>query len=155
MMSNSSPFKQSPCVGRCSTVYGDPICRGCKRFINEVSFWNQITLSEKTGIWSRLDAMATRVVPQYVDLINAAQLEAFLNNNAIRYPFHLSTLSWALHCIENFPFDLGRLSEAGLVTKDPLLITLKQLRLCLQRGMYELSLAEKSRHQQIPVVMQE
>ncbi|MCF8976542.1 DUF1289 domain-containing protein, partial [Pseudomonas edaphica] len=27
---------KTPCVGLCSTVYGDLVCRGCKRFHHEV-----------------------------------------------------------------------------------------------------------------------
>lgn len=31
---------KTPCVGLCSTVYGDLVCRGCKRFHHEVIHWN-------------------------------------------------------------------------------------------------------------------
>ncbi|MCA4075779.1 DUF1289 domain-containing protein, partial [Pseudomonas kurunegalensis] len=36
-MSNKSI--KTPCVGLCSTVYGDTVCRGCKRFHHEVINW--------------------------------------------------------------------------------------------------------------------
>lgn len=31
---------KTPCIGLCSTVYGDLVCRGCKRFHHEVIQWN-------------------------------------------------------------------------------------------------------------------
>ncbi|MEO1955257.1 MAG: DUF1289 domain-containing protein, partial [Gammaproteobacteria bacterium] len=31
---------KTPCIGVCSTVFGDEVCRGCKRFQNEVIEWN-------------------------------------------------------------------------------------------------------------------
>ena len=38
---------KTPCVGLCSTVYGDLVCRGCKRFHHEVIQWNGYNEEEK------------------------------------------------------------------------------------------------------------
>ena len=38
---------RTPCVGICSTTYGDDVCRGCKRFIHEVINWNSFKPEEK------------------------------------------------------------------------------------------------------------
>ncbi|MEM9624509.1 MAG: DUF1289 domain-containing protein, partial [Pseudomonadota bacterium] len=36
--------KRTPCVGICSTTYGDLVCRGCKRFAHEIVQWNAYDL---------------------------------------------------------------------------------------------------------------
>jgi len=38
-MPDSRP--KTPCVGLCSTVFGDTVCRGCMRFVHEVIDWNK------------------------------------------------------------------------------------------------------------------
>jgi predicted Fe-S protein YdhL (DUF1289 family) len=45
---------QSPCVGVCSTTFGDDICFGCKRSYDEVIRWNIMSDEEKHSINARL-----------------------------------------------------------------------------------------------------
>ena len=49
---------KTPCVGLCSTVYGDLVCRGCKRFHHEVVNWNAYSDEEKRAVWRRITAQA-------------------------------------------------------------------------------------------------
>ncbi|MEJ2131069.1 MAG: DUF1289 domain-containing protein, partial [Gammaproteobacteria bacterium] len=44
----------TPCVGVCSTVYGDLVCRGCKRYAHEVIEWNRYEPQQKREVWRRL-----------------------------------------------------------------------------------------------------
>ncbi len=37
----------TPCAGRCSTVFGDSVCRGCRRFNHEVIQWNTYTPEQR------------------------------------------------------------------------------------------------------------
>ena len=37
----------TPCLGICSTTYGDNVCKGCKRFVHEVISWNKYTTKER------------------------------------------------------------------------------------------------------------
>ena len=46
---------KTPCVGLCSTVYGDLVCRGCKRYHHEVIQWNGYNAEEKQAVWLRLE----------------------------------------------------------------------------------------------------
>ena len=47
---------KTPCVGVCSTVFGDQVCRGCKRFQHEVIEWNGYSDFEKeTVYWVAVD----------------------------------------------------------------------------------------------------
>lgn len=47
----------SPCVGVCSTSFGDDICYGCKRTSDEVIKWNSLSDEEKNQINLRLLAL--------------------------------------------------------------------------------------------------
>ena len=44
----------SPCVGRCSTAYGDDICKGCGRTFLEVINWIMFDEQQKAEVWARL-----------------------------------------------------------------------------------------------------
>ena len=53
---------RTPCVGICSTTYGDEVCRGCKRFYFEVINWNKYDEDEKDAIWTRLESLKTQII---------------------------------------------------------------------------------------------
>lgn len=55
----NKPTKQglittSPCVGVCSTTFGDDVCYGCRRTYQEVIDWNKLSDEEKDVINRRL-----------------------------------------------------------------------------------------------------
>jgi uncharacterized protein len=47
----------SPCVGVCSTSFGDDVCYGCKRTSDEVIKWNGLNDEDKNQINLRLLAL--------------------------------------------------------------------------------------------------
>lgn len=47
-------FTESPCVGVCSTTFGDDVCYGCKRTYLEVIQWNTMSDQEKDKVNRRL-----------------------------------------------------------------------------------------------------
>ena len=44
----------SPCIGICSTTYGDTICRGCGRTAEEVRDWNTYSIDRRRMINVRI-----------------------------------------------------------------------------------------------------
>ena len=58
----SAKVIKTPCIGICSTVYGDTVCRGCKRFANEVIDWNRYQQSEKQAVIDRLEALQCQIL---------------------------------------------------------------------------------------------
>ena len=56
---------KTPCVGLCSTVYGDLVCRGCKRFHHEVIHWNGYSEEEKHAVWLRLEVLLVQVMAYF------------------------------------------------------------------------------------------
>lgn len=61
--------KRTPCVGICSTTYGDLVCRGCKRFAHEIVQWNSYDETQKDQIWQRLGYLRHEVVAQQVEIV--------------------------------------------------------------------------------------
>lgn len=47
-------LRRTPCIGICSTTYGDLVCRGCKRFAHEIVQWNAFQASQQDIVWQRL-----------------------------------------------------------------------------------------------------
>ena len=50
----SELLQRTPCVGICSTTYGDLVCRGCKRFAHEIDQWNGFAADQRVLVWERL-----------------------------------------------------------------------------------------------------
>lgn len=76
---------QNPCVGLCSTVYGDLVCRGCKRFHHEVVNWNLYDAEEKRAVWSRLEQLLAQVMAAKLEVFDAARLRLQLEQRQIRF----------------------------------------------------------------------
>lgn len=53
-MTDKSLLTTSPCIGICSTTFGDEICYGCRRTYLEVINWNTFSDEEKDRINRRL-----------------------------------------------------------------------------------------------------
>ena len=67
-------MRQTPCIGICSTTYGDLICRGCKRFAHEVTGWNGYADAQRGAVWRRLNELRDAAVAEFVRIENEAIL---------------------------------------------------------------------------------
>lgn len=76
---------RTPCVGMCSTTYGDLVCRGCRRFSHEIVNWNAYGDDEKRAVWARLNAFKEQVVLGRIEVVDEALLEEKLETH--RIPF--------------------------------------------------------------------
>ena len=85
MATTVSRRSRTPCVGMCSTTYGDLVCRGCRRFSHEIVNWNRYDDDEKRAVWARLDALKEQVVLGRIDVVDAGLLEEKLRTH--RIPF--------------------------------------------------------------------
>ena len=84
----------TPCIGVCSTVFGDTVCRGCRRFSHEVVDWNAYSEEQKQLVWRRLDQLLTLVVRNYFQVIDADALAAQMDYQNLRYQTQLSPEGW-------------------------------------------------------------
>ena len=49
----------SPCVGHCTTVLGDDVCRSCLRTFDEVSRWLEMSELERVAVNRRIALLAS------------------------------------------------------------------------------------------------
>lgn len=85
---------RTPCIGVCSTTFGDTVCRGCKRFLHEIVDWNRYTEAQKTLVWQRLDQLLCTVVGNYIEVVDAPRLAQQLAFQNIRQQPQLSPPGW-------------------------------------------------------------
>jgi predicted Fe-S protein YdhL (DUF1289 family) len=81
---NSLQPALTPCAGRCSTVFGDSVCRGCRRFSHEVIDWNRYTPMQREYIWQRLDQQLNQIVLPLVQIADEQQLQQFIEARQLR-----------------------------------------------------------------------
>lgn len=69
-----SGLARTPCVGKCSTTFGDLVCRGCKRFVHEVVHWNSYPPAQRQRVLDRLASLRTEAVLKHVVIVDATRL---------------------------------------------------------------------------------
>jgi predicted Fe-S protein YdhL (DUF1289 family) len=52
---------ESPCIGYCSTTFGDSVCIGCGRLAQEVIEWIVMSDEKKKEIWTRITTEGTAI----------------------------------------------------------------------------------------------
>ncbi len=67
-------LKRTPCVGICSTTYGDLVCRGCKRFAHEIDQWNGYAGDQRVLVWERLFKLREGAFLAHAEVTDAAIL---------------------------------------------------------------------------------
>ncbi|MCY1291350.1 hypothetical protein D9M69_340400 [compost metagenome] len=106
---------KTPCVGLCSTVYGDLVCRGCKRFHHEVVNWNLYNDDEKRAVWQRLEVLLVQVMQAKLDVFDAACLRSQLEQHSIRFVPEQSPYCWAYQLIARGARLISQLEAYGVV----------------------------------------
>lgn len=79
-----NPKAMTPCAGRCSTVFGDHVCRGCRRFNHEVIEWNAYSEEQQALIWQRLDREIDQILLPMLPNHDLQQVEQFLTLKRVR-----------------------------------------------------------------------
>ena len=141
---------RTPCIGVCSTTFGDTVCRGCKRFLHEIVDWNRYTEAQKTLVWQRLDSLLGTVVGNYF-LINDAQLlaEQLAFQNIRRQP-QLSPPGWLPELLKAAGHRSLNWSDYGLdYCGDPAL-NARQLYDLISAEVYALAQAHYDRNHKLP-----
>jgi len=112
-MSNQSI--KTPCVGLCSTVYGDLVCRGCKRFHHEVIHWNAYSDEQKRAVWLRLEQLLVQVMEAKLEVFDPQRLREQLLTRKIRFLPHQSEYCWAYQLIARGARVINQIEAYGMV----------------------------------------
>ena len=97
---------KTPCIGVCSTVFGDDVCRGCKRFQHEVIQWNSYSDPEKESVLTRLETLKTQIMESKVLIFNEQVLKKQLESSKIIFNQDTNPYCWV--------FDLFRQASQSI-----------------------------------------
>lgn len=136
---------KTPCVGLCSTVYGDQVCRGCKRFSHEIILWNSYAPEHKAAVWLRLEQLLEPVVNARIEIISSVMLHRALTRRSIAY-LNEQPGACQVHRLLAWGGE-EKLQDAGLrVRPGYASLSMKQLRDDIDQTFFSLSQAYYVRH---------
>ncbi len=93
----------TPCIGICSTTFGDDVCKGCKRFSHEITNWGKFTTDERAVVNSRLEQFKTTILEEKFTISDSELFESKMNEFSINFNSSLEPITWI--------FDLLRASS--------------------------------------------
>lgn len=138
---------KTPCVGLCSTVYGDLVCRGCKRFHHEVVSWNGYSEEVKRSVWQRLEVLLAQVMAAKLEVFDAPLLRSQLESRQIRFVADQSPYCWAYQLIARGARVIQQLEAYGVVLLPEFRVwSLPELRDAIDREFFLLSEAHYQRY---------
>ncbi|TLX53702.1 DUF1289 domain-containing protein [Stutzerimonas nosocomialis] len=138
---------KTPCVGLCSTVYGDLVCRGCKRFHHEVVNWNAYSDEEKRAVWRRLEILLVQVMTAKLEVFDAPLLRSQLETRQVRFVPEQSPYCWAYQLIARGSRVIQQVEAYGIALLPEFRDwPLPQLREAIDREFFLLSEAHYDRY---------
>ena len=136
----------TPCLGICSTTYGDDVCRGCKRFIHEVINWNSYSNDEKEIVNSRLEEFKVTILSHRFKVTDAELLSSKLKEHAINFNDALDPITWIFDLLRASSQDLD-LELFGLeLLPDHRTFSLSSIKDEINNELFELSQAHFDRY---------
>jgi predicted Fe-S protein YdhL (DUF1289 family) len=139
--------KRTPCVGICSTTYGDLVCRGCKRFAHEVVQWNGYDAEQQGRVWHRLHTLRDEVVRQHLHVEDAQVFSQFCQSSKFQ-EFDDEALVYEV--TRHLVVESQPLSVAGLLANEVETDALEALKI-IDAEIYLRSLAHYERNFKMPL----
>lgn len=139
MSNDHRTLSLTPCAGRCSTVFGDQVCRGCRRFNHEVIQWNTYTVEQRLAVWKRLDDQLDQILVPMLPQANIQHVEGFILSKRVRlmegaskgrklyHALKICEKISILHLKVVWVFQKHKLKTYGLNLKDVSWLWLKQV----------------------------
>ena len=136
---------RTPCVGICSTTYGDDVCRGCKRFSFEVINWNSFKPEERESVWKRLEKLKSQIMASRLKVSDSKKLEESIKHFQLKIKDDLNDLSKAFEVIKQVSESFDNLDEFGVdvFEKNKSLTALKEE---MESELYTLSKAHYEKY---------
>ena len=134
----------TPCLGICSTTYGDNVCKGCKRFVHEVINWNKYSIPEKELVNHRLEEFKLTVLQDRFSITNSDLLASKLRENGINFNDALNPLTWVFDLLRAAGSQSLDLDQFGITSYEN--IALAELKDQIYTEFLELSEAHYDRY---------
>ena len=136
---------RTPCIGICSTTYGDEVCRGCKRFSYEIINWNSFSPEEKEAIWKRLEKLKTQIMSSRVKISDSNLMNQGIKKYRLRVKDDLNDFSKAFEIIKQVSESFDDLTDFGIELFNRQK-SLKDLKDDIEIELYTLSKAHYSKY---------
>ena len=112
----------TPCIGICSTTFGDDVCKGCKRFSHEITNWGKFSTDERAVVNSRLEQFKTTILEEKFTISDSELFESKMNEFSINFNSSLDPITWIFDLFRaagSQSFDLGNYGIKSLKQFDP------------------------------------
>ena len=112
----------TPCLGICSTTFGDEVCKGCKRFAHEIVSWTKYSQEEREIINDRLEKFKIQILQHRFAITDKNLFESMLEEKAINFNHSLDPITWIFDLFRaagSQSFDLGNYGIKSLKQFDP------------------------------------
>jgi len=113
----ATPLTDTPCIGVCSTIYGDMVCRGCKRFYDEIIDWNSYSDKEKHQVLERLNQLHETVVSQFLIVVDSLLLRQKCQRFMVKIRPELTPYSWAYQLLREGAEKIKDINQYGIILK--------------------------------------
>ena len=134
----------TPCLGICSTTYGDDVCKGCKRFVHEIINWPKYSMDERAIVNDRLEEFKVLILKERFKVVDKDLFALKLKENAINYNNSLDPLTWIFDLLRASGSQNLDLSQFGITSLQN--FDFKTIKDELNNEMLELSKAHHERY---------
>ena len=104
----------TPCLGICSTTFGDEVCKGCKRFAHEIVSWTKYSEQEREIVNDRIEKFKITILQNRFKIVDSNLLATKLQEKAINYNHSLDPLTWIFDLFRAAGSQSFELSEYGI-----------------------------------------
>ena len=112
----------TPCLGICSTTFGDEVCKGCKRFAHEIVGWTKYSEEEREIVNDRLEKFKIQILQHRFAITDKNLFESMLEEKAINFNHSLDPLTWIFDLFRaagSQTFDISNFGIKSLVQFNP------------------------------------
>ena len=112
----------TPCLGICTTTFGDEVCKGCKRFAHEIVSWTKYTQEEREIINFRLEQFKIQILKQRFKVFDKELFSKHLDQMGINFNHALDPLTWVFdlfRAIGTQEIELSVFGVQPLINYDP------------------------------------
>ncbi len=134
----------TPCLGICTTTFGDEVCKGCKRFAHEIISWPKYSENEREIINGRLEQFKIKILQNRFKIFDSELLASKLEEKAINFNHSLEPLTWIFDLFRaagSQEFELKNYGIQSLISFDP-----KVIKDEINKELLELSEAHHQRY---------
>ena len=137
---------KTPCIGICSTVFGDEVCRGCKRFQHEIIEWNTYNDTEKGSVLNRLELLKVQIMQSKISVTNQDLLKSKLLDYKVKFDETNDSLCWVFDLLRSGSQSIEKPSDFGFELKVSSVPNLSELKKVMEEELFQLSEAHYQRY---------